>query len=116
MYNEAINAFDFAIISDDTFVGAYFEKGKILERLKRYNEAIENYEFTIEIEDPSAFAYLRIGKCHEKLGNTELAKLNYYKTVHEDPLLDKGWLAITNFYMKQKDYLKAKEYITKLLI
>ncbi|MGJ8731749.1 tetratricopeptide repeat protein [Cellulophaga fucicola] len=115
MYNEAINAFDFAIISDDTFVGAYFEKGKILERLKRYNEAIENYEFTIEIEDPSAFAYLRIGKCHEKLGNTELAKLNYYKTVHEDPLLDKGWLAITNFYMKQKDYLKAKEYITKAI-
>ncbi|MDO6491995.1 MULTISPECIES: tetratricopeptide repeat protein [unclassified Cellulophaga] len=115
MFKEAISAFDFAIISDDSFVGAYFEKGKILEKLKRYNEAIENYEITIEIEDPSAFAYLRIGKCHEKIGNTELAKLNYYKTVHEDPLLDKGWLAITNFYIKQENYIKAKEYITKAI-
>tara|TARA_R110002049_G_scaffold272657_1_gene450296 strand:- start:50 stop:1450 length:1401 start_codon:yes stop_codon:yes gene_type:complete len=113
MYKEALAAFDFAIISEDTFIGAYFEKGKVLERLKRYEEAIENYEITIEIEDPSAFAYLRIGKCYEKLGNVEMAKFYFFQTVHEDPLLDKGWLAITDFYIKQKDYLKAKEYITK---
>lgn len=113
MYKEALAAFDFAIISEDTFIGAYFEKGKVLERLKRYEEAIENYEITIEIEDPSAFAYLRIGKCYEKLGNVEMAKFYFFQTVHEDPLLDKGWLAITDFYIKQKDYVKAKEYITK---
>ena len=33
---EALRAFDFAIISDDTFTGAYFEKGKVLELLKDY--------------------------------------------------------------------------------
>src|SRR5690606_29781833 len=69
MYKEALSCFDFAIYSDDTFVGAYLEKGRTLERLKRYNEAIENYEITLELDDPTSFAYLRIGKCHEKLGN-----------------------------------------------
>ncbi|TXN35147.1 tetratricopeptide repeat protein [Flagellimonas hymeniacidonis] len=115
MYPEALTAFDFAIISDDSFIGAYFEKGKVLEKLGKYNEAIENYETTISIEDPTSHAYLRIGRCHEKLGNNDLAKYYYYNTVHEDPLLDKGWLAITDFHYKLKNYEKALYYINKAI-
>ncbi|MBU2996533.1 tetratricopeptide repeat protein [Cellulophaga baltica] len=115
MHKEALSAFDFAIISDDTFIGAYFEKGKVLEKLGMYNEAIENYETTIAIEDPTSHAYLRIGKCHEKLGNMDMAKYYFYHTVHEDPLLDKGWLAITNFYYKIEDFEKAAYYINKAI-
>lgn len=113
MHKEALSAFDFAIISDDTFIGAYFEKGKVLEKMGLYNEAIENYETTISIDDPTSHAYLRIGKCHEKLGNVDMAKFYFYKTVHEDPLLDKGWLAITDFYYRLKNYEKAEYYINK---
>src|SRR5690606_21440985 len=114
-HKEALSCFDFAVYSDDTFVGAYLERGRSLERLKRYNEAIENYEITLEFEDPTSFAYLRIGKCHQRLGNMELAKKFYYKTVYEDPLLDKGWIAITDFYYKQKNYEKALHYINKAI-
>ena len=32
MYEEALSAFDFAIICDDSFVGAYIEMAKILEK------------------------------------------------------------------------------------
>tara|TARA_R110000868_G_scaffold14075_17_gene65838 strand:+ start:11063 stop:12463 length:1401 start_codon:yes stop_codon:yes gene_type:complete len=113
MYKEALSSFDFAIISDDTFIGAYFEKGKVLEKMGKYNEAIENYETTITIEDPTSHAYLRIGKCHEKLGNMDMAKYYFYHTVHEDPLLDKGWLAITDFYFRLKNFEKAAYYINK---
>ena len=115
MYLEAVTAFDFAIIADDKFIGAYFERGKVLEKLGKYNEAIENYETTIKIEDPTSHAYLRMGKCHEKLGNNDIAKSYYYQTVHQDPLLDKGWLAITDFYHKNKNYKKALFYINKAL-
>ena len=115
MFDEALAAFDFAIISDDSFIGAYFEKGKVLEKLGKFNEAIENYETTIKIEDPTSHAYLRIGKCYERLCNDEMAKYYYYQTVHQDPLLDKGWLAITDFYFNNKDYEKALYYINKAL-
>ncbi len=115
LYIEALTAFDFAVISDDSFIGAYFEKGKVLEKLGRYNEAIENYESTISREDPTSYAFLRLGKCHEKLGNFDLAKYYYYHTVHEDPLLDKGWLAITDFHFGQKNYEKALYYINKAI-
>lgn len=113
--DKALAAFDFAIISDDYFIGAYLEKGKVLEKLGRYNEAIENYRITLDLDDPTSFAYLRIGKCFEKLGLDELAIEHYSKTVHEDPLLDKGWIAITDYYFKKKDYQKALYYINKAI-
>jgi len=115
MFPEALAAFDFAIISDDTFMGAYFEKGKVLEKMGKYEEAIENYETTVKIEDPTSHAYLRLGKCYEKLNNDDLAKYYYYQTVHEDPLLDKGWLAITDFYSRKKNFERALYYINKAI-
>ncbi len=114
-YNKAIASFDFAIISDDTFVGAYIEKAKVLEKLKRYNEAIELYTITLSIDDPTAYALLRIGNCYERLGKKELALKNYNKAVTEDPLLDKGWLAITDYYKRDKEYLKALQFINKAI-
>lgn len=112
-YDKAKAAFDFAIISDDRFVGAYLEKGKVLEKQKKFEEAIENYKITLALEDPTSFALLRIGYCYEKLGNNELAVQFFTRTVEEDPLLDKGWIAITRFYHKQKNYQKALHYIKK---
>lgn len=112
-YEKANSAFDFAIISDDTFVGAYLEKGKVLEKQKKYHEAIENYKITLALEDPTSFALLRIGYCYEKLGNNDLAVQFFNQTVEEDPLLDKGWIAITKFYHKHKNYQKALHYIKK---
>src|SRR5690606_29022926 len=79
------------------------------------NEAIENYRITLDLDDPTSFAYLRIGKCFEKLEYDELALEHYSKTVHEDPLLDKGWIAITDFFIKKFNYQKALYYINKAI-
>ncbi|WP_438962343.1 tetratricopeptide repeat protein [Nonlabens sp.] len=113
MYDKALSAFDFAIISDELFVGAYLEKGKVLEKLGKYNEAIENYQITLKLDDPTSFAYLRLGKCYEKLGAHELAIKFFKKTVKEDPLLDKGWIALVDYYSTQLNYQKALSYIEK---
>lgn len=114
-YEKALSAFDFAIISDDRFVGAYLEKGKVLEKLGKLNEALENYQITLELEDPTSFALLRMGKCYDKLGSDELAIKYYSRCVHEDPLLDNGWIAITDFYTKRLNYQKALYYINKAI-
>ncbi|SEQ50166.1 Tetratricopeptide repeat-containing protein [Hyunsoonleella jejuensis] len=114
-YKKALAAFDFAIISDDSFVGAYLERGKVLEKQGEYLEAIESYSITLKLDDPTSFALLRIGSCYEKLKKHDLALQYYYKTVHEDPLLDKGWIAITRFYKKRKNLQKALYYINKAI-
>ncbi|WP_179376222.1 tetratricopeptide repeat protein [Winogradskyella wichelsiae] len=115
-YAKASSAFDFAIISDDTFVGAYIEKGKVLEKLKKYEEAIENYKITLALDDPTSFALLRTGQCYAKLEQEDLAIQFFKKTIDEDPMLDKGWIAITKFYMKRLNYQKALYYINKAVI
>lgn len=114
-YENALRCFDYASMIDDEFMGAFMEKAKSLERLKRYDEAIESYNRTIELDDPTSYALLRIGKCYEKLGNKPLALKYFHKTVHEDPLLDKGWIAITDFYVRQKNYQKALFYVNKAI-
>ncbi len=114
-YKKALAAFDFAIISDDGFIGAYLEKGKTQQKLKNYAGAIESYTVTLGLDDPTAFALLRIGKCYEKLGEMELALQFYLKCVEEDGLLDKAWTAITDYYFRKKEYQKCLYYIEKAL-
>ena len=86
-----------------------------MEKLGRYQEAIECYMITLGLDDPTSFALLRIGKCHERLGNREMALQFYTKCVEEDALLDKGWIAITDFYYREKNYRKALYYIDKAI-
>lgn len=114
-YEKANASFDFAIISDDTFIGAYLEKGKVLEKQKNYKEAIEHYKITLALDDPTSFALLRIGHCYEKLGQDDMAVQFFDRTVTEDPLLDKGWIAITKFYAKHQNYQKALYFINKAI-
>lgn len=114
-YNEALRAFDYAVLIDEQFVGGYLEKAKTLEQLKNYEEAIENYKATLELDDATAFVFLRIGECYEKLNLTSLAIQYYKKAVHEDPLLDKGWITLTNLVLKEKKFNKALFYVNKAI-
>ena len=115
MYEEALSAFDFAIISDDSFVGAYLEMAKILEKLNRINEAIEKYEISIGINQPTSFALFRIGRCHYKLGNDDLALSYFIQTIEEDPIHDKAWMSIAVHYFSKEDFNESKINLIKAL-
>ena len=114
-FEDALRAFDYAIIIDEDFLGAYIEKAKTLESLERYEEAIDNYMVALQLEDGTPFIYLRLGLCYEQIGDKKQALKYYNLTIKEDPLLDKGWLALTNLYVKEKNYQKALYFINKAL-
>lgn len=114
-FQKALEAFEYAILVDETFIGAHLEKAKTLEELNRFEEAISYYQMTMELDTPTPFAYLRIGKCYEKLGKASAALEYYTKTVNEDPLLDKGWLALTDIYLSQNKPEKALQNIKKAI-
>jgi tetratricopeptide (TPR) repeat protein len=114
-FKEALTAFDYAVIIDESFIGGYLEKAKTLEELGEYQGAIDNYLVTLELDDPTAFACVRIGECYEKIEKYEAAISYYKKAVHEDPLLDRGWILLTNLYYDEENYQKAAYYISKAL-
>jgi len=114
-YDMALRAFDYAVLIDERFVGAYIEKAKTLEKLKKYEEAIENYKVSLGLDDPTSYVFLRIGECYERLNHNSLAIQFYKKAVHEDPLLDKGWIAITDLNIKEQKYRRALYNINKAI-
>lgn len=114
-YAQALQAFEYAILIDDSFIGAHLEKAKTLEELGHYEEAIDFYQKTMDLDTATSFAYLRIGKCYEKLNRKNDAIEYFNKTVNEDPLLDKGWLALTDIFIESHNYHKALFYVNKAL-
>jgi tetratricopeptide (TPR) repeat protein len=113
---EALSAFEFAIISDDSFTGAYIEKGKLLEKMGQINEAIENYEISLQLNDPNAYVNHRIGKSHLKLGNDDLAVQFFKKSIKLEPNHEKSWISLVDFFLKKKEYLKAQHYVRKSIL
>ena len=81
MFKEALTAFDYAVLIDESFIGGYLEKAKTLEELGNYKEAIENYSVTLELDDPTAFAFVRIGECYQKLNDFDNAIIFYKKAL-----------------------------------
>ncbi len=112
---EALSAFEFAIISDDCFTSAYIEKGKLLEQMGRINEAIDNYEFSLNFNDPNAFVNHRIGLCHLKLGNDKLAIRYLEESIKLEPNHENSWMALIDFLIDSKDLLKAQHFVKKAL-
>ena len=112
---EALGAFDFAIISEDTFTGAYIEKAKLLESLGQINTAIEQYECALKLEDPSSYLLVRIAHCHEALGNEQLAVQFFKQGINHDPSYEKAWTGIIDFYLNRGDNEKAHYYCEKAL-
>ena len=110
LLKQALSSHEFAVICDSDFIGAYFEMGKTLEKMKRYNEAILAYELTLSIADPTAFALFHIGQCHIELGNTKLAIQYFKRTLKEDPLYEKAWIALIDLYCINKEFEKALYY------
>ena len=106
-YKEAISSFEFAIISDDKFTGAYIEIGKILEKTGKLNMAIDNYHIALQINDPSAFVLYRIANCYKKLASNDLSIQYYKKAINTDPTFEKGWIAIIDYYYVNSDFNSA---------
>ena len=114
-YLKAISAFDFAIISDEYFVGAYIEKGSALEKINKYNEAIENYKLIIALKDESSYPLLRMGICYDKIGNYKKAIQNFNDCVKIDPQLNKAWYLLAEIYYKNQKYNSAILNIKKAI-
>ena len=114
-YAKAISAFDFAIISDEYFIGAYIEKGRALEKINKYNEAIENYKLIIALKDESSYPLLRMGICYNKISNYKKAIQNLNDCVQVDPQLNKAWYLLAEIYYKNQKYNSAILSIKKAL-
>lgn len=111
-FEQAINCYDYAIISDDYFVGAIIEKAKVLEKTEDYKKAIEFFQLALTMEEPTSFIHYRIGNCYLKLNQENKAVSSFKKSVFEDPQFSIAWYALAEIFF-YSDPEKAYRFLSK---
>ncbi|MDX5427969.1 MAG: tetratricopeptide repeat protein, partial [Bacteroidota bacterium] len=114
-FDRSIWAFDYAILIDEEFTAAYYEKARTLERMERYAEAAEVYEASFGFDDPTGYSYYRLGNCYRHLGNFNKAYKYFTLAVKEDPELDEALLELSLLNLEQGKIFEAIHYIRKAI-
>ena len=79
-YKKAVTAFDFAVVIDEYFTAAYYEKSRCQELLEDWDGAIYTLERCAEIEEDSSFTMYKIGSLYSQIGQIETAKQYFHTT------------------------------------
>lgn len=114
-YDRAIWALDYALVIDEFFSAAYFEKARLLEKTYRFKEATEVYKETFYINGPTGFAYYKIGSCFLQMHNRKKALSYFTKAIHEDEDLDEAFFELALMKDEDQQWEEAMYMINKAL-
>lgn len=114
-YHEALRAVDFAILIDEYFTAAYFEKGRILEKTFQYQKAVETYCECLEFDAPSGFIYLKIGMCYLMMHKDDKAISYFTKAIAEDNDLDEAFYELALLHDEKQSFQESVYNIDQAL-
>ena len=114
-YSNAIWALDYAILIDEYFSAAYFDKAYLLEKTYRYEEAIDLYLSTIEFQGAEGYTFYRAGLCHLALHQNKKALKYFTKAVQEDGELDAAYYELALLHDENESWDEAVHSINKSL-
>lgn len=114
-YDEAVQAYGYATLIDETFASAYFNMGNSYMGLNKFTEAMEAYRQTEKLEGPSAEIYFCQGAAYEKIEQFELAIKYYRKAVKLDIMYDEALFGIGICLNKQDKWYEAIHFLNKAL-
>jgi tetratricopeptide (TPR) repeat protein len=121
--SKALSCFDSAIYVRFSYIEAYIEKAKTLQKTNRFREAISTLEKAATINNNLPEAYILMGECYEKLHESDLAIQAYEQALMYDPeneiAIEKmvnDPIALEKFKSQQADAeVMTKEQIEKKL-
>ncbi len=112
-FSQALRALDYAILIDEYFSAAYYEKARILELEFRYQEAAETYQATFEYDGASGYGYYKTGLCYMRLGKMAKAEKYLNKAIQEDSELEEAYYELALLKDEQKEWAEALYMINK---
>jgi tetratricopeptide (TPR) repeat protein len=97
-YDQAIEAYEFAIVADESFEAAYRDCAVLCFEMQRFRQSLKWYQELIEQFEPEAELFFKIGQCHFQLKQTTIARTFYQQSLQLDPFNDEVYFAIGQAY------------------
>ena len=114
-YKEAVEAFDYVLAIDESYLSAYYNKADALMSLGKYDDAIEVYKESFNYEHPDALIYCCIGECYEKNLEYKTAIYYYNKSIEKDESFSDAWLRKGIINSELENYDVAIKYLMKAI-
>ena len=112
-YENALDAYEFAIAIDDGFSSAHFNIGNTYMNLNQYDKALEAYLIALELEGPGAEIYCNMAAVYEKMEQYEIGIRYYTKASKLDPMYHEAWYGICVCLSLKEKWLDASHFFKK---
>ncbi len=116
-YEEAVEAYEYAIAVDDQYWQACRDCADLCMELQHFQKALKYYLQLLEAQGSEAEAelYVQIGQCYLQLDRPSAAITFYIRSAQMDPLNDEIYFAIGECYAAQGQWMNAVQYFEKTL-
>lgn len=87
-YQEAIEAYEYAIVCNEAFEPAYRDCAELCFELNALHKSLRWHREILERFEPDAELFLKIGQIYQQLGNNNAARTYLTRAMHLDPMND----------------------------
>jgi len=115
LYEKAIDALEFAIAIDKSYIRAYEQMSECYLRLDDIGKAAAALNDATAFADDKASLYCHIGDIYREHHNLNTGVVYYRKAVAEDPRYDEAWIKIALCYVGLDAFGDAIEAVKKAL-
>ena len=106
-YTEAIEAYEYAIVSNELFEPAYRDCAELCFELNILHKSLRWYQEILERFEPDAELFLKIGQIYQQLHNYNLARTYLTRAMHLDHMNDEVHYHIGICFAREKKWVSA---------
>ena len=114
-WDKALDAMDYALVIDENFTAAHFDRGRILEEQENYAQALIAFQSAMDTDDPNGYTWYRIGVCQQALGQAEEAIESLKLATKMDEDLDEAWIELAILFGENGRLFEAIQHAKKAL-
>ncbi|MDP4710221.1 MAG: tetratricopeptide repeat protein [Saprospiraceae bacterium] len=106
-YQEAIEAYEYAIVSNESFEPAYRDCAELCFELNAMHKSLRWYQEILERFEPDAELFLKIGQIYQQLENYNQARTYLTRAMHLDHMNDEVHFHIGVCFAREKKWASA---------
>lgn len=112
-YEQALEAFEYASLTDESFEAAYRERAELHFELQQFEKARESFQEILDLFSADSDVYLRLGQCYLQLDSNVLARKYLRNALKLEPLQDEVLYHLGETYAAEGQWRTAIHFFEK---